>query len=96
VYWLVQRAPAESPFRGNSAITGSACALLLLFASAGSATGNRYMPDRSDPPGPGRLTYNSYVQSWATKRKTLKSRPLTWVRRAIVPESDPPQSPPPE
>jgi hypothetical protein len=48
VYLLVERAraraPADSILRSNGPALGAICALLLLFASAGSSIADRYMP----------------------------------------------------
>lgn len=86
VHWLVRRASTDSPLRGSSGLIGAACALLLLFASTGSATSDRFMPANSDPAGAGRLAFNAH-RAWRDARpKTYKSLPLPWLRRSIDPD----------
>jgi hypothetical protein len=96
IYWLVQRVREDSPLRGRNATIGAICGLLLFFASAGSATSDRYMPLNSDPPGTGFLAYNAQATERANKLKVMRSRPITWVRRARVqgPQPQPPQEQP--
>ena len=94
IYWLVQRAREDSPLRGRSGIIGALVGMLLFFASAGSATSDRYMPLNSDPPSTGFLAYNAQATQRATKVKPQRSRPITWVRRPRV--QGPPPAPAPE
>jgi galactan 5-O-arabinofuranosyltransferase len=80
VYWLVRRLADDHPLRGRSAVIGAVCTLLLVFASAGSLTADRYMPVNTDPPGGGWLTYNSHATKWGEFPR-YKSRALPWLRR---------------
>ncbi len=85
IYWLVQRASAESPWRGPWALVGGVCALLLLLGSTGAATADRYMPANTTPPGAGWLTWNAHQTKRALKLKEIKGLPLRWVRRGAMP-----------
>jgi galactan 5-O-arabinofuranosyltransferase len=85
VHWLVRRLPSDSPLRSSSAMIGAACALLLVFASMGSATADRFMPANTDPVGAGRLAFNAHQAQKDTRAKVYKSLPLRWIRRGIVP-----------
>jgi galactan 5-O-arabinofuranosyltransferase len=81
VYWAVERRPADSPLRGRSALVGGVCALLLVFASAGSSTVDRYMPRDTTPEGPGFLAWTAFQVQRATKQKIYKAKVLPWARR---------------
>ncbi len=85
VYWLVQRASADSPLRGRWGVIGATSALMFLFASAGSATADRYMPLNTEPAGVGWFAYNAHLTNWNAKRKIYTSRTLQWTRRSIAP-----------
>jgi len=79
-FWLSRRLAAQHPLRGSSGLIGALCALMLVFASAGSATADRFMPVNSDPPGAGWLTYNAHLTKWGEFPR-YKSRALRWLRR---------------
>ena len=80
VYSIVQRASAEGPWRGRAAQIGAVCGLLLLFASAGSATADRYMPARTEPASAGQFAFVAHYAKW-TMLKRATARPMLWVRR---------------
>ncbi len=82
VMWLVERAAADHPLRGRGGTIGAVCGLLLLFASAGSALGDRYMPSNTTPPGPGLLAYTAQQADRAARPKYQSSRPMPWLRIA--------------
>ena len=92
VFWLVRRLSVDHPLRGSSGVIGALCTLMLVFASAGTATADRFMPLNSDPPGPGWLTYNAYQTKWGEFPR-YKSRVLQWLRR---PASDTTSAPEPD
>lgn len=95
IYWLVQRLREDNPLRSRNGVIGGMCGLLFFFASAGSATSDRYMPLNSDPPGTGFLAYNAQATERANKIKPQRSRPLTWVRRPRIegPSPEPKEEP---
>lgn len=85
VYWIVERRPTDHPLRGRTAHIGAIVALLLLFASAGSSTSDRYMPSETIPPGPGLLATTAHQAHRLSRGKIIKPRVLYWTRRPIAP-----------
>jgi hypothetical protein len=88
VFWVIRRRPAESPLRGRSAQIGAVCALLLVFASAGSAISDRYMPEapsETTPSGPGILAWTAHQAQRASKAKVFKPRVMLWERAPGLP-----------
>jgi galactan 5-O-arabinofuranosyltransferase len=81
VYWLVARLPSAHPLRGPWGVIGAMCGLLLLFASSGSATADRYMPSKTIPPGVGWLAWTAHQQEHANEPKSYIPRIMPWVRR---------------
>jgi galactan 5-O-arabinofuranosyltransferase len=81
VYWLVARLSSEHPLRGPWAVIGAMCGLLLLFASSGSSTADRYMPLKTTPPGVGWLAWTAHQQEHANEPKSYIPRIMPWVRR---------------
>jgi hypothetical protein len=85
VYWAIEKRPTESALRGRAAMIGALCGLVLVFASVGSATSDRYMPSNTTPPGPGLLAWTAQRAQQATKRKTYRATTLPWIRREGLP-----------
>jgi hypothetical protein len=81
-YWLVRRLSADHPLRGRTGLIGAVCALLFVFASAGSATADRFMPLKTEPPGAGWLTWNAHATKWGEYPR-FKSRVMQWHRRPL-------------
>lgn len=81
VYWLVARLPSDHQLRSPWAVIGAMCGLLLLFASSGSATADRYMPSNTTPPGVGWLAWNAHQQEHADQPKAYTPEIMSWVRR---------------
>lgn len=85
VFWVIRRRPSDSPVRGRFAHIGAVCALLLVFASAGSGISDRYMPSDTEPPGPGLLSWTAHEAQSASRPKRFKPRVLEWIRRQGLP-----------
>jgi galactan 5-O-arabinofuranosyltransferase len=81
VYWLVARLPSDHQLRSPWAVIGAMCGLLLLFASSGSATADRYMPSNTTPPGVGWLAWNAHRQEHADQPRAYTPEIMSWVRR---------------
>jgi hypothetical protein len=88
VYLIFQRLRENHPLRGPSATVGALCALLLLFASAGSATADRYMPSNAQPTNMGHLAYMAHYVHWGSQKKPAKARVLRWIRRDVIAEPE--------
>jgi galactan 5-O-arabinofuranosyltransferase len=86
---VVERLALRDSLRGPSARIGVACAMLLLLASVGSATADRYMPSAASPPGPGLLSWNAQgagrnERAEREKRpRAPEALPRPWVRRSL-------------
>lgn len=85
VFWIVRGRSADSPLRSKYGIIGAVCALLFAFASTGSATADRYMPSKEEPPSLGLLSWTAHQVHRQSRTKFSRLRVLPWLRRESLP-----------
>lgn len=85
--WSIERISIDNPVRGKSGLIGAVCGVLLLTASAGASTVDRYMPSNTTPPGAGFLAWSAHETERAMRPRFYTANVMKWLRRPVLPSS---------